>query len=140
MSSSTSLLASNGRRMSIVLATVVVVSLAFAGCIGKDNQIETKAFNLAYDGSQSGNHESIGTCDSEGTLTGHGSIQDGNVRIQVRDGSGNTRFDKTFTEDFTIETQHTTGASGNWKISGERAGNDLLGDQFKGNYSITARC
>jgi hypothetical protein len=123
-----------------VVAVLVVSTLAFSGCLGKNNEIEATSFNLAYDGSQPGSHETVGACDSEGTLAGNGAITDGSVRIQVRDGSGNTRFDKTYNQDFTIPSQPISGASGDWKITGERVGNDLLGDSFKGSYSITERC
>lgn len=118
----------------------IAAALALGGCLGKDNQLELKSFTLSYDGSQSGNHESSGACDSEGTLAGQGKIEDGRVRIQVWDGSGNTRFDETYSTDFTIDTRAISGASGNWKITGDRVGNDVLGDAFKGNYSVTARC
>lgn len=123
------------------LIVAVTLSMALAGCLGADNQIEAKSFNLAYDGSESGDHEAMGACDSEGTLAGSGTIHDGSVRIQMRDGSGNVRFEQTYSGDFTIESQALSGASGTWKMSGARIGNDaLLGDQFQGSYSITVRC
>ncbi|HET6405517.1 MAG TPA: hypothetical protein VFH78_12795 [Candidatus Thermoplasmatota archaeon] len=133
--------APSGARSRLPFVAIVALSMALAGCLGAQNQIESKSFNLAYDGAQSGNHEATGACDSEGTLAGRGTIHDGRVRIRMSDGSGNTRFDKTYSGDFTIETQDLAGASGTWKMSGERDGNDaLLGDQFKGSYSITVRC
>lgn len=125
----------------IAPALVLLATSVLAGCISEDGQIEAKSINLAYEGSQSGSHETSGACDSGGTLTGHGSVTDGSVRVRVVDGSGNTLFDETYTEDFTLPTRDVSGASGTWKIMGSRAGDDLLGgDQFQGSYSVTQRC
>ncbi|HUR69426.1 MAG TPA: hypothetical protein VM370_09285 [Candidatus Thermoplasmatota archaeon] len=122
----------------LIIALVCVTLLA--GCIGAKGEVETKSINLAYDGDQSGSHQITGACDSEGTLTGSGKITDGSVRVQVFDGSGNSRFDKTYTTDFTLASQEISGASGTWKITGERSGDDLVGDQFQGSYTVTQRC
>jgi len=127
-------------RPSVALVLTLASAVALAGCLGAEGQIEAKSINLAYDGDQSGTHEARGACDSEGTLTGSGTITDGSVRVRVLDGSGNTRFDQTYMQDFTLAMQDISGASGTWKITGQRAGDDLVGDQFQGSYSITQRC
>jgi hypothetical protein len=124
----------------IAFAACLVSAFLLAGCVSEEGNVEASSINLAYDGDQSGNHETAGACDAEGTLTGHGAIADGRVRIQVLDGSGNSRFDQTYTGDFTVPTHDISGASGTWKITGEREGNDLVGDAFKGSYTVTQRC
>lgn len=123
-----------------VAAVAILVSLAFAGCLGENGEIESKSINLAYQGAESGNHQTTGACDSEGTLSGQGTVQDGAVRIQLVDGSGNVAYDRTYTADFNPADVNVAGASGTWKITGERSGDDLVGDQFQGTYSITVRC
>lgn len=127
-------------RIPIALVAILLSTFFLAGCIGKDGEVEARSINLAYEGSESGTHQTTGACDSEGTLTGQGVVTDGSVRLQVLDGSGNSRFDKTYTTDFQVQTVDVAGASGTWKIIGSRTGNDLVGDAFQGSYSLTQRC
>jgi hypothetical protein len=120
------------------MALASVVSATLAGC-NEVNELAAEA-ELTYDGASSGSHSDATTCDADGDIKGDGVIMDGQVRIVVTDADGTRLFDQVYTDSFEIEPRDLDGDSGTWTVSAERSGDDLVGDEFRGEYAIFLNC
>lgn len=128
-----------------LLATLVVAAL-LAGC-ADDGDVQDlpddarkDGASLEFEGRDSGEHSDTAECDDDATLTGSGNIEDGNIQVTVTDGSGDTKFSETYDGGVEAEGERMDGASGTWTLRVVRAGDDLLGDEFNGQYAFTLAC
>lgn len=115
------------------------MALLIAGCTD-GGELDVDSMNVRYDGNESGNHEAKGTCDTDGQLTGSGKVEDGRLRVTIRDGEGETVFERTYDADIEFQSQSINGSKGDWTLRAERMGDDLVGDEFKGRYEFTLLC
>lgn len=122
----------------IILAMLTFVTLA--GCMGDGGGAKVAAVNLEYDGSGSGDHEEKLNCDADGQVTGSGNVEDGRLTVTVRDGEGETIFDQTYDGEINFDSESVSGNEGEWTLRAERMADDVLGDDFQGNYSFTLAC
>lgn len=120
--------------------SVLVAALALAGCMDDASDLKADATVLSYDGQASGDHEKGAECDGNGNIHGSGDVQDGQVKVLVRDGDGNEIFSKTYDAEFSLAESDLSGRAGNWTLRAERSGDDLAGDPFNGQYSFTMTC
>ncbi|MES2155145.1 MAG: hypothetical protein V4510_08430 [bacterium] len=113
--------------------------VALAGCVfgGGDSG---GAADVSYDGTDNGTHSETARCNSDGTLTGSGKIDNGQVRITVTDGSGNQMFSNTYSSSFDAGAESMHGASGGWTVQAVRSGSGLVGTPFSGNYHFHLAC
>lgn len=133
---------SGRKRQPRTMRTILVLApllLLFSGCTD-GGELDVDAMDVSYNGNDSGTHEEKGTCDSDGQLSGSGRIEDGTVRITVKDGGGSNIFERTYDGNIDFKTQSVNGDSGEWTLRAERRGNDLVGDEFKGQYSFHLVC
>lgn len=132
----TRLLNRSGR--SVGVAMLVLATALLAGC-NQVNELAAEA-ELLYDGAQSGTHSDTTSCDADGSIKGSGDITDGQVAVRVTDGDGTTMFQRTFDGEFSLPKQSLDGDSGDWTLSAARGGDDLLGDEFRGEYAFFLNC
>ena len=95
---------------------------------------------IPFDGSGTGEDEKSGDCDSDAQLSATGDIDDGQLHVTVTDGSGDTVFDETYGPDDEFTSKGVNGNEGRWTLRVERMRDDVLGDDFKGNYVISLNC
>ena len=111
-----------------------------AGCAGNDDVNEAKVASLEYEGNESGTHEDSVDCDKDARLAGTGNVDDGTLEVTVTDGSGAMQFEKTYNAGVEADGERMSGASGQWTLTVTRAGDDLVGDGFNGQYTFTLTC
>jgi type 1 fimbria pilin len=128
----------DARPRTIALVAIAVLPLALAGCTDA-TKLSADAV-LEFDGSGSGTHSEKADCGDEVTITGDGTIRDGVVRVTVIDNAGDEAFAESYDKDFTLNSKTLTGPSGDWRIEAERGGDDLVGDDFTGEYTFTLNC
>lgn len=124
--------------MRLILATLALAAL-LAGC-ANDAGVDADAAHLEFEGQDSGSHSDTADCDDDATLTGTGNIEDGTIEVSVTDGSGSSQFRRTYDSGVDVEGERFDGASGEWRLTVMRAGDDLVGDQFSGQYAFTLAC
>lgn len=122
----------------ILTLLVSASTLALAGCTTVDGL--TAEAEISYDGTQNGSHSDKAACDAEGKLTGRGDIQDGAVQITIRDGQDETVFERTFDSSFDLSGTRLDGHAGTWTLHAQRTGDDVLGDEFNGDYDVFLNC
>lgn len=110
-----------------------------AGC-ADDSGVDASGASLDFDGRGSGSHEDSAKCDEDASLAGSGNIEDGSLEVTVTDGSGTVRFEETFDGGVEADAERMEGASGDWTLSIVRSGDDLVGDEFNGQYTFTLTC
>lgn len=112
--------------------------LALSGCTGVDDL--TSEAELKYDGNESGSHSDKADCDAEGRISGAGDVNDGSVLVTVTDGDGTTLFSERYDGGIDLSSRDLNGDSGTWTLRAERAGDDVLGDEFSGDYGFFLNC
>lgn len=126
------------------IVALLALTALLAGCAGDDadglDAVDNEAASLEFEGRDSGNHSDSAECDEDATLTGTGNIEDGTIQVTVTDGSGAMKFEKTYDGGVDAEGERMEGASGEWTLTVTRAGDDLLGDEFHGQYAFTLTC
>lgn len=122
----------------LIIVIASIASVVMAGC-NEVNELAAEA-EVIYDGAESGEQSDTTACDSDAEIKGDGTITDGEVRITVTDSDGTMAYDETFTDSFDIPAESLHGDSGDWTLSAERSGDDLLGDQFNGEYAVFLNC
>lgn len=123
--------------MQRILLALALLPLALAGCAGDSGE----GAKLSFDGEDSGTHsEDANGCDDDATLTGSGNIEDGSVMVTVTDGGGDEVFSEEYSGDIEVEAERLTGASGDWTLTAVRAGDDVIGDSFTGEYVFNLSC
>lgn len=125
-------------RMNTLAAAATVLTVALAGC-NQAKELVAEA-EVMYDGGSNGSHSDTATCDADGDIRGNGDVQDGSVTITVEDSDGTELFQRTFDGSFDLSKQPITGDSGTWSISAVRTSDDVLGDQFAGEYAFFLNC
>ncbi len=120
-------------------ALLLASAMALSGCMGVGTGITADA-SLEYDGASNGSHSETTDCGDSGTLSGSGNVPDGTVQITLTDGNDGQLFQQSYDGDFTLESQEFTGDSGTWKIDAQRSGDDLAGDEFRGDYGFHLDC
>lgn len=123
--------------MRILLLALSSLAL-LAGCA--DNASAHGAASLDFNGTGMGTHDDSAECDDDGTVTGTGNVDDGTLHVTVTDGDGKVQFDETYDGGVDASAEHMDGASGTWTLTATRVGDDLLGDEFKGQYEFTLAC
>jgi hypothetical protein len=114
----------------------VFVAALLAGCTAGAGE----ALELSYEGTDSGTHDDSAECDDDATLVGTGNVEDGQVVLTVSDGSGDDVFTRTFDGGIDLEGEQLDGASGTWTVTAVRGGDDLVGDEFNGQYTFGLAC
>lgn len=112
------------------------LAMLLAGCTAGTGDVT----ELSHEGVGSGNHEEKADCDDSGTLGGTGNVEDGTLVVTVTDGSGDEVFSRTFDGGIDVEGERLEGASGEWTLSATRSGDDLVGDEFNGQYTFGLTC
>lgn len=133
-----------GQAAKVVPMRMVLILLGaaalLAGC-ADDADVDAGGASLEFNGEDSGTHSDTAEgCDDEGTLAGSGNIDDGSILVTVTDGSGDEVFSKTYDGGIDGEGERLQGASGDWKLTVARSGDDLVGDPFRGRYTFTLTC
>lgn len=123
------------RTLLILLAAAALL----AGC-ADDSGLDADGASLEFEGRGSGSHEDSADCDDDATLAGSGNVEDGSIEVTVTDGSGAVKFEESFDGGIESEAERMQGASGDWTLSIVRAGDDLIGDEFNGQYAFTLTC
>ena len=120
---------------------LILLALAalLAGC-ADDADLDSEAATLDFEGQDSGTHSDTAECDEDATLAGTGTIEDGSIEVTVMDGSGTEQFSKTYDGGVDAEGERMEGSSGSWTLTVVRSGDDLVGDEFNGQYSFTLTC
>lgn len=54
--------------------------------------------------------------------------------------AGNDVFTRTFDGGIDLEGERMDGASGEWTVTATRSGDDLIGDEFNGQYTFGMTC
>lgn len=119
----------------LVLASVATLFL-LAGCAGDSGGHA----NVSFNGSGNGSTEDSTHCDADGTILAHGTVDNGQVTIRVKDGDGREVYSKMYDGGFNVDTDKVAGASGSWKLTASRSSDTLLGSEFKGDYDVTLNC
>lgn len=125
----------NNLLMMIVAGTAM---MALSGCTAVDGL--TAEAELTYDGSSNGDHSDRADCDAKGELSGAGDIHDGGVHVTVEDSDGTILFSQTFDGSFTLADTTLDGDSGAWTLHAIRGGDDVVGDEFGGEYQFYLDC
>lgn len=130
-----------GAKVVSMMARMLIglASLAFllSGCAGDSGG----AAKLDFEGEDTGTHtEKADGCDDDGTLTGSGHIDDGVLTVTVMDGSGKELFSRDYEGEVNLAAERLTGSSGDWTLSAVRMGDDVVGDEFKGEYAFNLSC
>lgn len=113
----------------------VTAATLFAGCAGL-----TAEASLEYDGASNGSHSDKADCDASGSVTGSGEITDGSVQVTVQDSDGTEMFSQSFSGPFDLDETGLDGDSGTWTLEAVRIGDDLAGDEFRGDYEFHLDC
>lgn len=121
------------------LATTVAAAFALPGCFEEVETLGAEA-DLNFRGQGNGAHSESAECGDRIEVSGSGTIEDGVLELRLSDGEGTQIFSQEFSESFTLSKRAFTGHAGTWKIEATRGGNDLAGDEFNGDYSITLNC
>jgi len=122
--------------MNLPLLLALAGGFLLAGCAGDSGG----STSLDYNGANDGTHNATTHCNSDGTLSGSGKIDNGSVRITVRDGSGTQLFSQSYSSSFDAAANAMHGASGTWTVEGTRSGAGLVGAPFSGHYSFHLAC
>jgi hypothetical protein len=117
-----------------ILAAGLVLLLA--GCTAGTGDLT----ELSYEGRDSGSHQERADCDDSATLAGTGNVEDGTLTVRVTDGSGEEAFSRSFDGGIDLEGERLQGASGTWTMTATRSGDDLVGDEFNGQYTFGLTC
>lgn len=127
----------------VPMRTVLILlgaAALLAGC-ADDADVDAGGASLEFNGEDSGTHSDTAEgCDDGGTLTGSGNIDDGSIQVTVTDGSGDEVFSRTYDDGVEAEGERLQGASGDWRLTVARSGDDLVGDPFRGQYAFTLAC
>lgn len=118
----------------LLLAWLLPVAV-LAGCVGDSGENA----KLNYDGSGLGSHNDSSDCDSDGTLTVSGTIEDGQVEVVVTDGNGEEIYSEELEDELDVDGEALDGAEGDWSLTATRLPDALLGG-FNGSYSILMTC
>ena len=124
-------------RHMMLAALAGAAMLALAGCAGNALTAEAK---LNYDGNENGSHSDKADCDADGSLAASGQVRDGSVRVTVTDGEGNQVYSESFDGAIDVSGARLDGDSGTWTLRAVRSGDDLVGDQFSGDYDFYLDC
>lgn len=128
--------------MSKTLLAALALAALLAGCAGDGGvqSVDRETANVEFEGRDSGEHSDSAECDDDATLAGSGNIEDGNIQVTVTDGSGATRYQETYDGGVETDGERMEGASGSWTLTVVRSGDDVLGDEFNGQYAFTLTC
>ena len=106
----------------------LLVALLLAGCLGSG-----AAIKISHDGLATADKRVSAPCEAGAELRiREASIEQGTVRIEVTDGDGGIRYDRTFAPGDSGETLPLTGAAGDWTLT--------LEGRFSGTVSAMLRC
>ena len=110
-----------------------LVAMLMAGCTSKGADA-----SVSFDGEGNGVDSDTADCEDNGTISGTGSVQDGEVTVRVMNGAEEV-YEETFTGEIGIDAEAIDGDSGEWMIEATRSGDELLSD-FNGEYTFRLDC
>ena len=132
---------------SVLLLSGLMAALLLSGCTasqGADGQQAAAGGSLAYQGASAGEHSSTFDCDSgEASVSVGGQLGSGSVTVTVRDADGATVYTRTFNGpgQSADSRRSDAGEPGEWTVSASRrAGSDMYGGGWSGQYGISVAC
>ena len=111
-----------------------LMAMLLAGCTAGSGADAS----VAFDGEGNGIDSDTADCNDDGTISGTGSITDGEVTVRVMNGA-NEIFQETYSGDIALDARALDGESGDWMIEATRSGDELL-DSFNGEYTFRLDC